>query len=171
MCRHSAHGSTSNESSPIDLLLDQSWKGYSTCSRNILTDSYGWKPLLRLFASHYILDRDGSSLVSWSPARGPGTPLAFIALLLSLWDSAVPEQEVQSVGGRSQESMVWAQAAQIVVSSHWLVYMLRVDWTSGLTSSVVAFLRLYRPLVVLELNDWNPFASNLACGGQHSTQI
>lgn len=52
-----------------------------------------------------------------------------------------------------------------------LVFFARVDLTSGLTSSVVAFLPLYRPLVVLELNDWNPFASNLACGGQHSTQI
>lgn len=98
-----------------------------------------------------------------SPARGPATPLAFIALLLSVGDSAVPEQEVQSVGwvemgvpgpgpGCSDSDVATS------ASLHVTCVFVPVERTSDLTSSVVAFLQLYCRLVVLELNDLNTFA-------------
>lgn len=109
----------------------------------------------------------------------PTTPLAFIALLLSVGSGARPGKQsspVSQSGGWSQESLVWASAAVDLVTCGCLyVTCSFCVWNGRLSSFAAAFLQLsscqepqLRPLVVLDLTERTALAIIPAFCYQHS---
>lgn len=114
----------------------------------------------------------------------PATPLAFIALLLFVGDTARPGiNQVQPVSVMGGVKSPWSGPRLQLILSHMVVYMLLV--VLSVRNGVAAILQPYcrvpvrhpspapaspAPVVVLDLTEWTGFASLPACCDQHPAQ-